>query len=410
MMKTNNLGFEGSPDGSLGLYIHIPFCLQKCHYCDFYSEAGTASSLRAKYVDALCTEIQYFGDLLGHGAAEGGRLVDTVFIGGGTPSILEASQTAQIVSEVFDSFRVAEDAEISMECNPATLTAEKLAAYRKAGINRLSMGVQSMDLSVLKIMGRAHNPQDVTDNFRLAREAGFDNINLDVMFGVPGQDMDIWKDTVQTVLEMEPEHLSFYSLELAEGTEFYRRLASGMLKETAPEEDRKMYHWLLEELDRRGYEHYEISNAAKTGCQCRHNLKYWNLEDYLGLGAAAHSFIGNRRCERGGLTGWRFSNPPDVPAYVESWQEGKPAVDWHQENTWEDSVTDYTFTALRRVKGIRKKDFAEKFGREFWDVFAERKTEFETYKAAGDAAEDGENLWITRQGMDIASEIIALFI
>ena len=400
MMKTNNLGFEGSPDGSLGLYIHIPFCLQKCHYCDFYSEAGTASSLRAKYVDALCTEIQYFGDLLGHGAAEGGRLVDTVFIGGGTPSILEVSQTVQIVSTIFDSFRVAEDAEISMECNPATLTAEKLAAYRKAGINRLSMGVQSMDLSVLKIMGRAHNPQDVTDNFRLAREAGFDNINLDVMFGVPGQNMDIWKDTVQTVLEMEPEHLSFYSLELAEGTEFYRRLASGMLKETAPEEDRKMYHWLLEELDRRGYEHYEISNAAKTGCQCRHNLKYWNLEDYLGLGAAAHSFIANRR----------FSNPPDVPVYVESWQEGKPAVDWHQENTWEDSVTDYTFTVLRRVKGIRKKDFAEKFGRAFWDVFAERKSEFETYKAAGDAAEDGENLWITRQGMDIASEIIALFI
>ena len=295
MMKTNNLGFEGSPAGSLGLYIHIPFCLQKCHYCDFYSEAGTASSLRAKYVDALCTEIQYFGDLLGHGAAEGGRLVDTVFIGGGTPSILEVSQTVQIVSTIFDSFRVAEDAEISMECNPATLTAEKLAAYRKAGINRLSMGVQSMDLSVLKIMGRVHKPQDVTDNFRLAREAGFDNINLDVMFGVPGQNMDIWKDTVQTVLEMEPEHLSFYSLELAEGTEFYRRLASGMLKETAPEEDRKMYHWLLEELDRRGYEHYEISNAAKTGCQCRHNLKYWNLDDYLGLGAAAHSLIGNRR-------------------------------------------------------------------------------------------------------------------
>ena len=390
MMKTNNLG----------LYIHIPFCLKKCHYCDFYSEAGTDSALRAKYVDSLCSEIAWYGGRLGLASEDGGRLVDTVFIGGGTPSILEAGQTARIVSTIFDSFRVAEDAEISMECNPATLTAEKLAAYRKAGINRLSMGVQSMDLSVLKIMGRAHNPQDVTDNFRLAREAGFDNINLDVMFGVPGQNMDIWKDTVQTVLEMEPEHLSFYSLELAEGTEFYRRLASGMLKETAPEEDRKMYHWLLETLDGCGYEHYEISNAAKPGRRCRHNLKYWNLEDYLGLGAAAHSFIADKR----------FSNPEDVSKYVDSWQTGNPAVDWHQENTWEDSVTDYTFTALRRVKGIRKKDFAEKFGRAFWDVFAERKSEFETYKAAGDAAEDGENLWITRQGMDIASEIIALFI
>jgi len=408
MMKTNNS--VGNAGGSLGLYIHIPFCLQKCHYCDFYSEAGTASSLRAEYVDALCAEIRHFGGLLGRGAAEVGRLVDTVFIGGGTPSILEASQTVQIVSTVFRHFHVAEDAEISMECNPATLTSEKLAAYRKAGINRLSMGVQSMEPGVLQIMGRAHKPEDVTDNFRLAREAGFDNINLDVMFGVPRQNMEIWKDTVQKVLKMEPEHLSFYSLELAEGTEFYRRLASGMLKETAPEEDRKMYHWLLEELDRRGYEHYEISNASKAGHQCRHNLKYWNLDDYLGMGAAAHSFIGNKRCECGGLAGWRFSNPPDVSKYVESWQEGKLAVDWHQENTWGDSVTDYTFTALRRVCGIRKKDFAEKFGRAFWDVFAERKTEFETYKAAGDAAEDGENLWITRQGMDIASEIIALFI
>ena len=196
MMKTNNLG----------LYIHIPFCLKKCHYCDFYSEAGTDSALRAKYVDSLCSEIAWYGGRLGLASEDGGRLVDTVFIGGGTPSVLDAGQTARIVSTIFDSFRVTEDAEISMECNPATLTAEKLAAYRKAGINRLSMGVQSMEPSVLSIMGRAHGPEDVISNFRLAREAGFDNINLDVMFGVPGQDMEIWKDTVHKVLILEPEH------------------------------------------------------------------------------------------------------------------------------------------------------------------------------------------------------------
>ena len=161
-----------------------------------------------------------------------------------------------------------------------------------------------------------------------------------------------------------------------------------------------MYHWLLEQLDGAGYRHYEISNAGKTGRECRHNLKYWNLDDYLGLGAAAHSFV----------SGHRFSNGADVREYAESWENGKPAVDWHQENSWYDSVTDYTFTALRRVRGVGKRDFAEKFGREFWDVFAERKSEFEAYKAAGDAAEDGDNLWITRRGMDIASEIIALFV
>ena len=257
-----------------------------------------------------------------------------------------------------------------------------------------------MEPSVLKIMGRAHGPEDVLDNFRLAREAGFENINLDVMFGVPGQNLNIWKDTVQKVLEMNPEHLSFYSLELAEGTEFYRRLASGVLKETAPEADRDMYHWLLEELDARGYHHYEISNGAKAGRECRHNLKYWNLEDYLGLGASAHSFI----------TDTRFSNVADVANYVESWQEGTPAVDWHQENEWRDSVTDYTFTALRKTDGISKRYFEEKFGRKFWEVFSEGRAEFEEYMAAGDAAEDGDALWITRRGMDIASEIIALFV
>ena len=326
--------------------------------------------------------------------------MDTVFIGGGTPSILDAEQTVRIVSAIFRHFRVAEDAEISMECNPATLTAEKLAAYRKAGINRLSMGVQSMEPSVLSIMGRAHGPEDVISNVKLAREAGFDNINLDVMFGVPGQDMEIWKDTVHKVLALEPEHLSFYSLELAEGTEFYRRLTSGQLKETAPEKDREMYHWMLETLDSCGYEHYEISNAAKPGRRCRHNLKYWNLEDYLGLGAAAHSFIADKR----------FSNPEDVSKYVDSWQMGNPAVDWYQENTWEDSLTDYIFTALRKTEGIGKRNFAERFGREFWDVFADRSAEFEEYMAAGDAAEDFDAVRITRKGMDIASELIALFL
>ncbi|MBR4411084.1 MAG: radical SAM family heme chaperone HemW [Firmicutes bacterium] len=390
MMKTNNLG----------LYIHIPFCLKKCHYCDFYSEAGTDSALRAKYVDSLCSEIAWYGGRLGLTSEDGGRLVDTVFIGGGTPSILDAEQTVRIVSTIFRHFRVAEDAEISMECNPATLTAEKLAAYRKAGINRLSMGVQSMEPLVLSIMGRAHGPEDVISNVKLAREAGFDNINLDVMFGVPGQDMEIWKDTVHKVLALEPEHLSFYSLELAEGTEFYRRLASGQLKETAPEKDREMYHWMLETLDGCGYEHYEISNAAKPGRRCRHNLKYWNLEDYLGLGAAAHSFIADKR----------FSNPEDVSKYVDSWQTGNPAVVWHQKNTWEDSLTDYIFTALRKTEGIGKRDFAERFGREFWDVFADRRAEFEEYMAAGDAAEDIDAVRITRKGMDIASELIALFL
>lgn len=411
-----------------GLYIHIPFCLQKCHYCDFYSEAGTSSDFRAKYVDAICREIEWFGGRQGLASQQSQQnwQIDTVFLGGGTPSILEAEQTARIISSVFDNFSVSKDAEISMECNPATLTEKKLSSYRSAGINRLSLGVQSMNPTILKIMGRAHKPEDVIDNVKLARKAGFDNMNLDVMFGVPGQNMEIWKDTVRKVLDMEPEHLSFYSLEVAEGTEFYRRLAGGLLKETTPEEDRKMYHWMLEILDKAGYEHYEISNAAKAGYQCRHNLKYWSLEDYIGIGAAAHSFIANRR----------FSNEADAASYIEAVLDADtaaagaltvsgsasdvaadhavaitpPWAEWSQENSWEDSVTDYMFTALRLVKGVEKTDFAEKFGREFWTAFADRKNQFEQYVAQGNAGEDDERIWISRQGMDIANEIIAIFL
>lgn len=401
-----------------GLYIHIPFCLQKCHYCDFYSEAGTSSDFRAKYVDAICREIEWFGGRQGLASQQSQQKwhnwqVDTVFLGGGTPSILDAEQTERILAAVMDNFQVAKDAEISMECNPATLTEKKLSAYRNAGINRLSLGVQSMDPTILKIMGRAHKPEDVIDNMKLARKAGFDNMNLDVMFGVPGQNMKIWKDTVRKVLDMEPEHLSFYSLEVAEGTEFYRRLAGGLLNETAPEEDRKMYHWMLETLDKAGYEHYEISNAAKAGYQCRHNLKYWSLEDYLGIGAAAHSFIANRR----------FSNEANAAGYIEAVLGADTAAaashaaaitpmwaEWSQENSWEDSVTDYMFTALRLVKGVEKADFAEKFGKEFWAAFADRKSQFDQYVAQGDAGEDAERIWISRQGMDIANEIIAIFL
>lgn len=395
-----------------GLYIHIPFCLQKCHYCDFYSEAGTSSDFRAKYVDAICREIEWFGGRQGLASQQSRQnrqnwQVDTVFLGGGTPSILEEEQTERIISAVFDNFSVAKDAEISMECNPATLTEKKLSAYRSAGINRLSLGVQSMEPTILKIMGRAHKPEDVIDNVKLARKAGFDNMNLDVMFGVPGQNMEIWKDTVRKVLDMEPEHLSFYTLEVAEGTEFYRRLAGGLLNETAPEEDRKMYHWMLETLDKAGYEHYEISNAAKAGYQCRHNLKYWSLEDYIGIGAAAHSFIANRR----------FSNEANASRYIDAVLGAEtaaaitpPWAEWSQENSWEDSITDYMFTALRLVKGVEKTDFAEKFGKEFWAAFADRKSQFEQYVAQGDAGEDGERIWISRQGMDIANEIIAIFL
>lgn len=379
----------------LGLYIHIPFCLQKCGYCDFYSEAGQPDDLKKAYAESLCREFAAYGRQL---AAE--YTVDTVFLGGGTPSILPSHLTKSILSAVFDEFDVSADAEVSMECNPATLTEEKLGVYREAGINRLSLGVQSMDDGLLQVMGRAHSRQDVVETVQLARKAGFDNLNLDLMFGIPGQSRRMWEETVRTVFAMNPEHLSFYSLELAEGTPFYRQIARGILEPTPQEEDRQMYHFLLRELQERGYDHYEISNSARPGYRCRHNLKYWDLSDYLGLGASAHSF----------LSGRRFASVSDALAYVQAVENGESPVSWHHENSRQDSITDYTFTALRRREGIGKMDFAKRFGEEFWDVFAGREEEFRQFAQRGEAEEDESGIRITEQGMDIASRIIEIFL
>ena len=386
MMKTSN---------PLGLYIHIPFCLQKCGYCDFYSEAGLPDDLKQAYVKALCREIGAYGSQLGTEYT-----VDTVFLGGGTPSILPSYLTKSILSAVFDAFDVSTDAEVSMECNPATLTEEKLGVYQEAGINRLSLGVQSMDDGLLQVMGRAHSRQDVVETVELARKAGFDNLNLDLMFGIPGQSRRMWEETVRTVFAMNPEHLSFYSLELAEGTPFYRQVARGILEPTPQEEDRQMYHFLLRELQERGYDHYEISNSARPGYRCRHNLKYWDLSDYLGLGASAHSF----------LQGRRFASVSDARAYVQAVENGESPISWQHENSRQDSITDYTFTALRRREGIGKMDFAKRFGEEFWDVFAGREEEFRQFAQRGEAEEDEAGIRITEAGMDVANRIIEIFL
>lgn len=401
MMKTSRV----TP---LGLYIHIPFCLQKCAYCDFYSEAGQNEEVQQAYANALIKEIRFFGS---RGGSDGCRRVDTIFIGGGTPSILRPQLLADILAAVDENFFVEPDAEISLECNPATLDDQKLAAYRDMGINRISMGVQSMDEGLLKIMGRVHSSQDVLDSYRQIRGAGFTNVNLDVMFGVPTQTMGMWRDTVKQVLDLEPAHLSFYSLELAEGTRFYQLLAQGRLKETAPELDRRMYHYLLDELRQRGYEQYEISNGAKPGYRCRHNLKYWNLEEYLGLGASAHSYIGHRR----------WANTADLREYIlcmkeqeiqEAAGEGMltAAAVWSCENKLIDDITDYTFTALRKCEGIDLGEFAQRFGVDFWDVFKGERTAFEKFCQRKEAALDRGRLYITEAGMDIANQIIALFV
>ena len=285
----------------LGVYIHIPFCIKKCFYCDFYSEPIGDPQFHRKYVKALIKEIIFYGENMGKEYQ-----IDTIFIGGGTPSILEPIFIREILSALKKYFYVEKNAEITIECNPATLSEEKLQAYREEGINRISIGVQSLDDRLLLTLGRVHSSQDVFETVEQVRKAGFQNMNLDAMFGVPDQSISIWRETVKGILQLHPEHISFYSLELAENTLFYNLYKAGKLKITAISRDRKMYHFIIDEMRKAGLFQYEISNGAKPGFACRHNLKYWNLEEYLGLGASAHSYIDRTR----------FSNIADASCYV----------------------------------------------------------------------------------------------
>lgn len=393
-----------------GIYIHIPFCIRKCLYCDFYSIPKDDRTLRREYAETLMKEAAFYGVRYGKDL-----VVDSIFFGGGTPSLMEPQYIAGIITTLKKNFKVSENCEITMECNPATMSAEKAAGYRKAGVNRLSIGAQSFDNSVLAGLGRLHDAADITETFITARREKFDNISLDLMFAVPGLTVGSWKDTVKEAICMEPDHISFYSLEIAEDTEFYRMMKNGIIAETSQEEDRQMYAECLELISSAGYRHYEISNGAKAGKECRHNLKYWSFDDYIGLGASAHSFMG----------GVRFSNIASVKHYMQAIEkqdiakgrhightpvEAAGSVDNYHINSRQDNYSEYVFTALRTDQGVIFEDFTRKTKGEFWDVFSQVKYEFDKYVNDGYAISDPHHIGLTVKGIDISNKIMALFV
>ena len=395
---------------AVGIYIHIPFCMRKCHYCDFFSKAIDDSDVRNEYTRALLQEISYYGKRYGKTLE-----ADTIFFGGGTPSLMEPELIDSIIATIKDNFTLYEDAEISMECNPATLTPEKLTGYKEAGVNRLSIGVQSMDDEVLEELGRLHRSIDVTNTVKMARKAGFDNISLDLMFSVPKLNIKKWRSTVKRASGLKPEHISLYSLEIAEGTEFYRRYKSGELKEQLASIDRIMYHMALKILRKRGFYQYEISNAAKPGKECKHNKKYWALEEYMALGAGAHGY----------MKGVRYSNISSIENYIKAMQGqdlsinnklgesdayGADCVDYYNINTFEDNVSEYVFTALRTTEGVVFAKFKELFNEEFWNIYGSQKDEFESYARSALAISDEEHIALTEKGMDISNRIMSLFV
>lgn len=369
----------------LGIYIHIPFCVKKCNYCAFLS-FKMDDKLKRKYIDAIKIEIKE--------RADSGYLVDTIFFGGGTPSLLEPSEIGEILNEVTSKFNVFKDAEITIEANPTTLNIEKLKEYRKIGINRLSMGVQSLDENLLGIMGRTHSVADVYREYDLARKAGFDNINLDIIFAVPTGKFETLMDTLTKIIELNPEHVSYYSLQLEEGTPFFEDFKDGKLNEIPDDMDREMYHKGSKLLESNNYSRYEISNFSKNGYECRHNLKYWNMDEYLGLGLGSSSYIG----------GFRLKNTDDINKYLKN-----KYISERYKNTKHDDISEAVFTGLRKTEGI---SMSEILGttEEFWEYYKNSKDEIYRFINEGYLSINEDRLILTDKGIDISNKIMACFV
>ena len=375
---------------TVGLYIHIPFCRQKCLYCDFPSWAGKESLMQA-YVDALTAEIK------ARGKEYPNKKVVSVFFGGGTPTTLEIPLLEQLMQAVFASWDIAEDAEITTEANPGTLDREMATALKKMGFNRLSMGVQAWQNRLLKDLGRIHTIEGFLENYKAVREAGFENVNVDLMFALPNQTMADWQETVKNITALEPEHISAYSLIIEEGTPFFERYEKGQLEPASEELDRKMYHWAVDYLAEKGYEQYEISNFAKKGKQSRHNRIYWRAEEYLGMGLGSHSY----------MEGERFHNIYDLQEYIAANGDVSLLKEDIEIITEEDALAEFMFLGLRLTEGVSFARFRERFGKEMQEVYGGQMKEL---KQEGLLEEDAEGIRLTRRGIDVSNVAFEKFL
>ena len=461
--------WECSKAARPGIYVHVPFCVRKCLYCDFNSYSGCTDEQQKRYFEALYKEAELLfpggkmprimNDALGDGSslieeaasgegsslnqeassgdgqyiknedsgdggqrsekrgggdycAEFGEPADTLFVGGGTPSSIDPRYIAGLVGKL----PLAPGAEMSIECNPGTLSGEKLDIYRAAGFNRLSIGVQSFINSELKLLGRIHDARTAEKTIMAARRHGFDNINIDLMFGFPSQTMESWKKTLGRALSFEPDHISFYSLQIEEGTPFYDMFRSGDLEQVSDELNRDMYHYAVNFLQEHGYHHYEISNAALPGRECRHNLKYWTMAPYIGLGAGAHSFYGStRRYNPSGLEEYCSMierayerRGGSVPYYISGAGEDDPAeTDFSESENMDDLISDCMFTGLRLTDGIDDREFRRMFGIGLEERFG---PQIRKYTSEGLMTFEKGKLAFTKRGLDVTNSILIDFI
>ena len=378
----------------LGIYIHIPFCIRKCGYCDFLS-APPGKGEQAAYVNALCREITQWQEY-------GLRPVDTVFFGGGTPSLLSGSEITAIMTALGRHFHITKEAEITLEINPGGLEKELLQLYRSLGINRLSIGLQSTDDRLLQSLGRIHTREAFLLTWDAVRAAGFDNVNVDLMSGLPDQTLPDYMDSLEQILRLGTEHISAYGLMVEEGTPFYESYGpEGREKERLPEEEeeRNMYHQGGMRMREAGYEHYEISNYAKPGYACRHNIKYWKRHPYLGLGLGASSMIEERR--------WR--NTCDLTSYLRMEGRGEELREEDHRLTVKEAMEEFMFLGLRMREGISPLIFGQCFGVSYDSVYG-TVTEKLIRQGLLERSPEGGRITLTERGIDVSNRVLADFL
>ena len=389
----------------LGIYVHIPFCIKKCDYCDFISYSN-CFDMQERYVEKLLEEIEENKDLLKN------NFISTIYIGGGTPSAIKPELIKEILDKIYLAAEIEEknEVEITIEVNPGTTTKNNLQMYRNCGINRLSIGLQSTDDAILKEIGRIHNYEQFLDTYKWAGEAGFENINVDLMLGLPGQDIEILKNSLENVVNLKPtpKHISVYSLIVEEETKIEQRIDSGELSLPDDEEERRQYHYMKNFLELNGYKHYEISNFAKPGFESKHNMNCWEQKQYVGFGIAAHSYV----------DGVRYSNTTDLKEYLnvndnESGDNLKEEEKFNTIKTIEetqnklDMEKEFMMLGLRKLDGVSISKFEQKFGENPIYLF---RNELQKLVEEDLLEVDLDDIKLTSKGLDLANLVWEEFV
>ncbi|MDD4801939.1 MAG: radical SAM family heme chaperone HemW [Syntrophomonas sp.] len=376
---------------AIGIYIHIPFCLHKCEYCDFYSLPITDAEVLENYTRSIIRELE-------HRAESIKNPITTVFLGGGTPSLLKPQQVERILAAVFAGYKISGELEISLETNPATVNLQNIKDLKSVGVNRLSIGVQSFNDNELKALGRMHGGLEARMTLRDVVRAGFNNYNIDLIYGLPNQTLASWQDTLNSAIEFNPQHISAYLLQLDDSTPMAQKVKTGTISLLDDEAEASLYYTALEFLAEQGFHHYEISNFSRPGYECRHNLLYWQAREYLGIGCGAVSYI----------NGQRHLNQAGVNKYIDNCRTGRPlGIEILETMTPRQMAADAIILGLRLSEGIKFKEFKDRFG---FDIMGEHRDVITNCQDKGLLQMDKESFFLTKKAYFLSNQVFNQFI